>query len=755
MLTNKSALYFSLSLLFSAFYYATAATDDRGFADVGDDSLCADSDPEEAPDWVKNGGFLILFVIVIQMFWALALVCEEFFVPALNVMCEEFKIPDDVAGATFMAAGASSPELFTAMIGLLVYDSNIGVGTVVGSEIFNHMIISSGSVLFAKGGVLNLDARILLRDLIAYAFSLLVLIWALKDSVYKSLPHAFESSSWDECLHVTLGHSIVLIVVYIIYAIVAGNYQGLILKCCPRTEVEDETEEDDKTDSKTDTNANADANADADVVTDDAMKERPSAILTAPFPRASFRTGSLHRWDQNENPSTAELQNPRESAFKRTSQLAAELTQKPTQEMIQRQSNIDRTTNGIELASVASPLAAADKSTERTNTGADADAESTMANTPAIDNNLTTKKTAIPGAPEGQYLQWLDVLGMAPRTDIGDVSTSSNVLKLFLSTYVDQIQLDALPPYYAWSTRYFTIDHYGLHSISDPEDHHTGTHVEIISLLHAEQVIVTDKNTYNFMVLFNDESPAVQLKAFSPEALAIVVDRLSTRIKQFQALPPIEREIIVSDAQTTLWEEVAHEHSLLTWPRGRLATVWHVVCLPLRFLFEYTLQDVRVSDENRAKYGSIICICIGYLALLSYIMILCCDYIGSWLGTTPTVMGLTLSAVGTSFPNLWSSMIVARQGYGSMAIGNALGSNIFNVNIALGLPWLVLVLSKGGASYNEMRDHGIVMFVVLLEFVCVIWFAMIALNGFKIYAWMSFVFIAIYLIVLITAVSMS
>jgi Ca2+/Na+ antiporter len=39
------------------------------------------------------------------MFWGLALVCEEYFVPALNILCEEANIPDDVAGATFMAAG--------------------------------------------------------------------------------------------------------------------------------------------------------------------------------------------------------------------------------------------------------------------------------------------------------------------------------------------------------------------------------------------------------------------------------------------------------------------------------------------------------------------------------------------------------------------------------------------------------------------------------------------------------------------------
>jgi len=52
--------------------------------------------------WIIDGGFLILIGCMAVMFWALAIVCEEYFVPALNIMCDELKIPDDVAGATFM-----------------------------------------------------------------------------------------------------------------------------------------------------------------------------------------------------------------------------------------------------------------------------------------------------------------------------------------------------------------------------------------------------------------------------------------------------------------------------------------------------------------------------------------------------------------------------------------------------------------------------------------------------------------------------
>ena len=50
------------------------------------------------------------------------------FVPALNVVAIKFNIPDDVAGATLMAAGASSPELFSSIVSLFITHSALGLG---------------------------------------------------------------------------------------------------------------------------------------------------------------------------------------------------------------------------------------------------------------------------------------------------------------------------------------------------------------------------------------------------------------------------------------------------------------------------------------------------------------------------------------------------------------------------------------------------------------------------------------------------
>ena len=123
------------------------------------------------------GALLVIAVGIV--FWCLSVVCEERFVPALAVICDVLKIPDDVAGATLMAAGACSPEVVSSFIALFVTHSALGVGSVVGSEIFNHLCICAGSVFYAKGGVLVLDKAIVARETLFYAIALVLLLYVL------------------------------------------------------------------------------------------------------------------------------------------------------------------------------------------------------------------------------------------------------------------------------------------------------------------------------------------------------------------------------------------------------------------------------------------------------------------------------------------------------------------------------------------------------------------------------------------------
>merc|ERR1712013_689653 len=115
------------------------------------------------------------------MFVALAIVCDEFFVPSLDVIIEKFGISEDVAGATFMAAGGSAPELFTSIIGVFVAFSDVGIGTVVGSAVFNILFVIGMCALFSKT-VLHLTWWPLFRDCTFYSVALITLILFFVDN---------------------------------------------------------------------------------------------------------------------------------------------------------------------------------------------------------------------------------------------------------------------------------------------------------------------------------------------------------------------------------------------------------------------------------------------------------------------------------------------------------------------------------------------------------------------------------------------
>ncbi|XP_074673621.1 ras and Rab interactor 2 isoform X2 [Strix aluco] len=148
------------------------------------------------------------------MFYALAIVCDDFFVPSLEKICERLHLSEDVAGATFMAAGSSAPELFTSVIGVFITKGDVGVGTIVGSAVFNILCIIGVCGLFA-GQVVALSSWSLLRDSIYYTLSVVALIVFIYD----------EKVSWWE--------SLVLVLMYVIY-IVIMKYNSTIHHCFER-----------------------------------------------------------------------------------------------------------------------------------------------------------------------------------------------------------------------------------------------------------------------------------------------------------------------------------------------------------------------------------------------------------------------------------------------------------------------------------------------------------------------------------------
>jgi len=129
---------------------------------------------------MKDGAIVFHVLGMLYMFTALALICDEFFVPALEVIIDVLQISDDVAGATFMAAGGSAPEFFTSVIGVFISESQVGVGTIIGSAVFNVLFVIGMCAVFSKE-LLTLTWWPLFRDVTFYSIGLAILIVSFLD----------------------------------------------------------------------------------------------------------------------------------------------------------------------------------------------------------------------------------------------------------------------------------------------------------------------------------------------------------------------------------------------------------------------------------------------------------------------------------------------------------------------------------------------------------------------------------------------
>ncbi len=84
------------------------------------------------------------------------------------------------------------------------------------------------------------------------------------------------------------------------------------------------------------------------------------------------------------------------------------------------------------------------------------------------------------------------------------------------------------------------------------------------------------------------------------------------------------------------------------------------------------------------------------------------------LGMSETLVGLTIVAMGTSLPELVTSMVAAKKGEVDMAVGNVIGSCIFNIMLILGVSCTILPV---GVNFASMCDIGILLAVVIICFI--------------------------------------
>jgi len=124
---------------------------------------------------------IVYLLALVFIFYLLAKICDQYFVKSLDILSKKLKLSEDVAGATFMAVGSSAPEFFTALIAVTkVGSEQVGSGTIVGSAIFNILVIVGASALVATS---YLSWKPVIRDMVFYIISIIVLLITFQDGI--------------------------------------------------------------------------------------------------------------------------------------------------------------------------------------------------------------------------------------------------------------------------------------------------------------------------------------------------------------------------------------------------------------------------------------------------------------------------------------------------------------------------------------------------------------------------------------------
>ena len=121
------------------------------------------------------------------------------------------------------------------------------------------------------------------------------------------------------------------------------------------------------------------------------------------------------------------------------------------------------------------------------------------------------------------------------------------------------------------------------------------------------------------------------------------------------------------------------------------------------------------SVKQMSPLKSVLFVLIGITLIVAggHFVVESAKYIAAAFGMSETLIGLTIVAVGTSLPELVTSVVASRKGENGLAVGNVVGSNIFNLLLILGVSSTIHPIRVNFAS---MIDIAILIAVSILVF---------------------------------------
>ena len=164
----------------------------------------------------------------------------------------------------------------------------------------------------------------------------------------------------------------------------------------------------------------------------------------------------------------------------------------------------------------------------------------------------------------------------------------------------------------------------------------------------------------------------------------------------------------------------------------------------LFYLYKMAMKN-NVDDELQEAglpVGRCLVGAVGGLALIilgSNVTVGAATEIAKYAGLSERFIGLTIVALGTSLPELFTSVAAARRGNADIAIGNIVGSNIFNILFVVGLSAMIIDIPFA-AAFNF--DTCVAIGAAVLLWLCVLrtqrlarWGGLLMLGCYAVYLW--------------------
>lgn len=598
------------------------------------------------------------------MFLALAIVCDEYFVPSLEVIIDRFNIPNDIAGATLMAAGGSMPELFTSLIGTF-QGSNVGFGTIVGSAVFNVLFVIGCCAIFAKE-TLELTWWPLFRDCVCYCIALLVLATFFGIATCQAI-------HWYEAL--------ILLAMYGGYCVLmVYNEQAKAIVsrwCCGK----------------------GSRVADVAMVAGEAKQE--GGGKEAPPGNTFARTD-----ESGGSPSSSFRKSARRSSMRLSSVRRVSLRRQASFHL----ERVDQTFRRPMSVRVGVLTAFLD--------------ESPLISSAAL-IALKTKK----GGMEEVFSQ-IDKDGSGV-IEVGEVKT---LLQMMWERAVSDAEVEE-------AMRNLDTDQDKHVSFQEFADWYMRSDQRLRAELDQKfDELDADRNGYltpaELRPLLVQTKEEVHL---SDEAVASAMEEIENLTKGTNRGALDRAEFGAWYKASLFWEhqkkwsekatEMQYAPSLWKLPEGGYGVkLRYALVFPLFFMLHYTIFDVRVAKYEKFFALSFLS-AIAWIGGFSYVMVWMATSIGVTAGIPSVVMGLTFLAAGTSIPDLLTSVIVAKQGEGDMAVSSSIGSNIFDVLVGLPFPWLIKSLASAApvaVVADSLFTSVLILFLMLAAVITTI-----AISGWR------------------------